>query len=136
MKRYISLRIRTSTSYKECYSTFFCFPFFVTTCVYLTEPCRRKYLGSKRNTKSSNWAIYLLSIFIFVSSFVVLLSSGQEFWKRNWAKGAFKSYEEFDVNTSQTQTILILVICSVSLISSFLVVITKAQPELRLGILG
>ena len=78
---------------------------------------------------------YISWIFIFVSSFVVLLSSGQEFL-RIWAKGAFKSYEGFDVNTSQTQTILILVICSVSLISSFLAVIIKTQPALRLGILG
>jgi len=79
---------------------------------------------------------YISWIFIFVSSFVVLLSSGQEFFNRIWAKGAFKSYEGFDVNTSQTQTILILVICSVSLISSFLAVMIKTQPALRLGILG
>jgi len=76
---------------------------------------------------------YTSWVLMFVSSFVVLLSSGQEFLDVDWSKGIFAStYDQIDGNTSQTHSTLILVICGLSLLFSLLVVISKARPALRL----
>jgi len=76
---------------------------------------------------------YTSWVLMLVSSFVVLLSVGQEFLDVKWSKGIFVStYDQSDVNTSHTQSTLILVVCGLSLLFSLLVVISKARPALRL----
>jgi len=71
---------------------------------------------------------YMSWVLMLVSSVVVLLSVGHEFLKEEYATG----YGQFDVNISQSQLTLILVICAFSLLFSLPVVISKARPALRL----